>query len=151
MTSKCVADAVDFELRKMVGHLVRVTQQVHFSLWGGGIGEEHLTSPQFAILHVLSHDQPLDQRTLGERASLDRSTVTDIVGRLSERGLVKRTFDPGDARRRLVRLTERGCTIHSSAAAKADAINEQLLDAIDASERANLLRILNKILDHHQA
>lgn len=142
---------VDFELREMVGHLIRVTQQVHFSLWGDGIGEARLTSPQYAVLHVLAHEQPIDQRTLGDRASLDRSTVTDIVGRLVERGLVERTLDPQDARRRLVQLTRHGATVQRAAAVKAAEINEALLDALDESDRSNLLRILNKLLDHHEA
>jgi MarR family transcriptional regulator, temperature-dependent positive regulator of motility len=141
--------AADFELRDTVGHLIRVTQQVHFSLWGDGIGEDRLTSPQFAVLHVLAHQQPLDQRTVGDRASLDRSTVTDIVGRLVERGIVERTYDAADARRRLVRLTARGLMVHRAAAIRASAINESLLEAIDDGERDSLLRILNKILDHH--
>jgi DNA-binding MarR family transcriptional regulator len=139
----------DFELRDMVGHLIRVTQQVHFSLWGDGIGEDRLTSPQFAVLHVLAHQQPLDQRTVGDRASLDRSTVTDIVGRLVERGIVERTYDAADARRRLVQLTDHGLMVHRAAAIRASAINESLLEAIDDGERDSLLRILNKILDHH--
>lgn len=151
MTSEQTIAPVDFELRDMVGHLIRVTQQVHFSLWGEGIGEDRLTSPQFAVLHVLSHQQPLDQRTLGDRASLDRSTITDIVGRLVERGLLERTHDPADARRRLVRLTNRGLTVHREATTRANAINESLLEAIDEEERASLLGILNKILDHHDA
>jgi DNA-binding MarR family transcriptional regulator len=151
VTGEQAATHVDFELRDMVGHLIRVTQQVHFSLWGDGIGEDHLTSPQFAVLHVLARQQPLDQRTLGDRASLDRSTTTDVVGRLVERGIVERTYDPADARRRLVRLTSHGIAVHRAAAVRASAINESLLEAVDDEERDSLLRILNKILDHHNA
>jgi len=151
VTGEQTVAPVDYELRDMVGHLVRVTQQVHFSLWGDGIGEDRLTSPQFAVIHVLAHQQPLDQRTLGDRASLDRSSVTDIVGRLAERGILERTADPADARRRLVRLTDHGLKVQRAAAVKAKAVNESLLEAVDDGERESLLRILNKIIDHHDA
>ena len=75
----------------MVGFLIRVSQQVHYSLWNASDDVSGLTSPQFAVLHALAHQQPLDQTELGERASLDRSTLANIVTRLSARGFVART------------------------------------------------------------
>ena len=78
---------------------------MHYSLWHASDDVSGLTSPQFAVLHALAHQQPLDQTELGERASLDRSTLANIVTRLSARGFVARTRDAAGARRDLVALT----------------------------------------------
>ncbi len=142
---------LDFELRNTVGHLIRVSEQVHYSLWSKKISEIQLTSPQFAVLHVLADEQPLDQRTIGLRASLDRSTVADIVSRLVRRGLVESGSDPNDGRRKRITLSELGRKIHQSAAVSALEINESLLSPVTTSERLSLLTILNKIVQYHES
>ena len=140
----------DFELRSTVGHLIRVSQQVHYSLWSHKVSELRLTSPQFAVLHVLAHESPLDQRTIGLRSSLDRSTVADIVSRLTERGLLECSDDPDDGRRKRIILSMFGYQVHQSAAISALEINESLLSQISAADRMSLLRILNQIVQHHE-
>lgn len=142
---------VDFELRSTVGHLIRVSQQVHYSLWSSHDGDMQLTSPQFAILHVLAHEQPLDQRTLGLRSSLDRSTVADIVSRLTRRGLLECSVDPKDGRRKRVMLSEHGLKTHQLAAISALEINESLLAPVSAADSISLLRILNQIAKYHES
>lgn len=141
---------LDFELRSTVGHLIRVSQQVHYSLWSNKVGDIQLTSPQFAVIHVLAHEQPLDQRTIGLRSSLDRSTVADIVSRLTRRGLLEYRVDPDDGRRKLIMLTKFGYQIHKVAAVSALEINESFLSSISTADRLSLHRILNQIVQHHE-
>jgi DNA-binding MarR family transcriptional regulator len=88
------------------GHLVRRAQQRHTVAWNEEVGRT-LTAPQYAVLSVLgAHPEGVDQSTVGELASLDKSSTTDIVARLAKRGWVARTRDPADARRRLLSLTD---------------------------------------------
>ena len=47
-----------------------------------------ITSPQFAVLNALFLEPNIDQRTLGDRVALDRSTVAEIVARLTARKLI---------------------------------------------------------------
>lgn len=140
---------VDFDVKQMVGHLIRVSQQVHYALWLEMMSEEMLTSPQFAVLHALAHDGPLGQRELGDRASLDRSNVADVIARLQRRQLLGRSPDPFDARRKLVALTRTGRQVHDRAVPIANDINEALLAPLDEDEREQLVELLTKILDHH--
>ena len=128
-----------------------MSQQVHYSLWSKKIDDIQLTSPQFAVLHVLAHEQPLDQRTIGLRSSLDRSTVADIVSRLVGRGLLESSDDPNDGRRKRIMLTELGRQIHQSAAVSALEINESLLSPVSTSDRLTLLAILNQIVRYHES
>ena len=148
--AKKAAQPIDFELNNMVGYLIRVSQQVHSNLWAAGIGIDALTSPQFAVLHALAHEQPLDQRALGERASLDRSTVADVIARLDRRGLIARARDTDDSRRNLVVLTDEGRDVYKAAVKAAYEVNEDLLVSINDEDRATLVRVLNEILRNHR-
>lgn len=49
-----------------------------------------------------------DQQTVGEIIGLDKATTGGIVDRLVQRGQVERGADPGDLRRRVLFLTDKG-------------------------------------------
>jgi len=93
------------EVATAPGHLLRRAEQVHYSLWFEEFGSG-ITSPQYAIISTLVHTHaPLDQRTAGEIASLDKSSLADVVRRLEDRGWLTRVRDAEDGRRRLLQLT----------------------------------------------
>ena len=80
------------DLRRHPGHLIRRAQQVHYWLWNAEVSPE-VTSPQFAVLYALRAEKNIDQKTLGERVSLDRSTTARFAD-ASEHGKA-RDHDPG--------------------------------------------------------
>ena len=77
------------DLRRHPGHLIRRVQQVHDWLWNAEVSGT-VTSPQFAVLYALRAQQDIDQKTLGERVSLDRSTTAEVLTPLTARGLIRR-------------------------------------------------------------
>ncbi|HEX2647590.1 MAG TPA: MarR family transcriptional regulator, partial [Candidatus Dormibacteraeota bacterium] len=89
------------------GHLLRRAVQVMNLLWDEEVSHT-ITSPQFAALNALLREPNLDQRTLGQRVSLDRSTMAEVVSRLSSRGLIRTERDTRDGRRKTISLTAKG-------------------------------------------
>ncbi len=70
---------------------------------------ENLSSPQLQLLSVLKQNGGV--RTTGEiaRAMVKASqTMTGVVDRLEDQGLVERRYDRSDRRKVWVRLTEKG-------------------------------------------
>lgn len=106
-----------------------------------------ITSPQFAVLYALRAETDIDQRTLGRRVSLDRSTTTEVVTRLAARRLVQRLRDVHDRRRNLIRLTPRGEQMLKALVPRAIRMNRILVSALSPRERAELLRFLNVLVD----
>ena len=103
-----VADAPGPEdLMQHPGHLLRRALQVMNQLWEEEVSPS-ITSPQFAALNALYAGSRIDQRTLGERISLDRSTMAEVVSRLSARGLIRAERDARDGRRKTITLTGKG-------------------------------------------
>ncbi len=128
-----------------VGRLVRRAQQVHNRLWGKVVSEE-VTSPQFSVLLALATNPEADQRTIGRAASLDRSTVADVVDRMVRRGYLERRRDPGDQRRNLLRLSAAGHVLVEPLMARARQMNDSLLATLEEGERAEFLRLLTKFV-----
>ncbi len=67
-----------------------------------------LTSPQAVVLKAAATQHPLTTGELADRVSLSQATVTDILKRLEQRGLIERRRDTRDRRRVLVSVTQDG-------------------------------------------
>jgi MarR family transcriptional regulator, temperature-dependent positive regulator of motility len=134
------------DLRRHPGHLIRRAQQVHYWLWNAEVSPE-VTSPQFAVLYALRAEKNIDQKTLGERVSLDRSTTAEVVARLKARGMIQRIRDPRDARRNLLRLTAAGQRTAERLIPKAVRLNRLLVSVLSEREQAELVRMLNLVVD----
>src|SRR5438105_3256506 len=134
------------DLRRHPGHLIRRVQQVHEWLWNAQVSRE-VTSPQFAVLYALRAEQDIDQRTLGERVSLDRSTAAEVLKRLTARGLVSRLRDANDGRRNRLHLTSAGTRTVERLTPKAVRMNGILVSVLNDCEQTELLRMLNLVVD----
>ncbi|MFF9336524.1 MarR family winged helix-turn-helix transcriptional regulator [Streptomyces albogriseolus] len=128
------------------GHLARRLQQAHHLLWTTMVSEE-TTSPQFAVLNTLVAEPGLDQRTVGERVGLDRSTIAEVVGRLLRRGLLDKVRAPSDGRRSQLRVTDEGARLHRRLTVRTARMNQVLLAPLDPAERELFLDLIRRVAD----
>ncbi|MEU1852631.1 MarR family transcriptional regulator [Streptomyces sp. NPDC019990] len=128
------------------GHLARRLQQAHYLLWNAMVSEE-ITSPQFAVLNTLVAEPGLDQRTVGERVGLDRSTIAEVISRLSRRRLLDKVRDPQDGRRFLLRLTEEGVRTHRRLTVRTARMNQVFLAPLTAEERTVFFDLIRRVAD----
>ncbi|MFD0370421.1 MarR family winged helix-turn-helix transcriptional regulator [Streptomyces sp. NPDC059071] len=128
------------------GHLARRLQQAHHLLWTTMVSEE-ITSPQFGVLNALTAEPGLDQRTVGERVALDRSTIAEVVGRLIRRGLLDKVRDPADGRRFLLHLTPEGTRVHRKLTVRTARMNQIFLAPLSAEEQALFLSLIRRVSD----
>jgi DNA-binding MarR family transcriptional regulator len=75
-----------------------------------------LTYPQYLVMLVLWEQQETSVSQLGERLHLDSGTLTPLLKRLEQAGLLQRTRDPVDERRVRVTLTQAGQALRQRAA-----------------------------------
>ncbi|MEU6809851.1 MarR family transcriptional regulator [Streptomyces sp. NPDC046831] len=128
------------------GHLARRLQQAHYLLWNTMVSEE-ITSPQFAVLNTLVAEPGLDQRTVGERVGLDRSTIAEVVSRLGRRGLLDKVRDPQDGRRSLLRPTEEGQRTHRRLSVRTARMNQVFLAPLDPEEQTQFFDLIRRVAD----
>jgi DNA-binding MarR family transcriptional regulator len=134
------------DLSSHPGHLARRLQQAHYLLWNAMVSEE-ITSPQFAVLNALVAEPGLDQRTVGERVGLDRSTIAEVISRLGRRGLLDKVRDPQDGRRFLLRLTEDGTRTHRKLTVRTARMNQVFLAPLSGAEQAQFLDLIQRVSD----
>ena len=67
-----------------------------------------LTPTQFGVLEAILHKGPLSQRELSRKVLTSAGNMTDLVDKLEQRGLVRRTRQKADRRSVKVELTEAG-------------------------------------------
>ncbi|MDN3518250.1 MarR family transcriptional regulator [Aquisalimonas lutea] len=73
----------------------------HIKSWG-------LTPAQFDVLATLGNTEGMTFRELGHRTLIYKTTLTSIVDRLQEHGLVERHPSPRDRRSTIAALTDKG-------------------------------------------
>jgi DNA-binding MarR family transcriptional regulator len=134
------------DLNTHPGHLARRLQQAHYLLWNAMVSEE-ITSPQFAVLNALMAEPGLDQRTVGERVGLDRSTVAEVISRLTRRALLDKVRDPQDGRRFLLRLTDDGVRTHRRLAVRAARMSQVFLAPLSGAEQAVFFDLIRRVAD----
>jgi DNA-binding MarR family transcriptional regulator len=89
-----------------------------------------------------------DGATVGQNADLawvDRAEVSRAASTLEQRGLTARRPNEGDKRRPILHLTDSGWAEYRRLAEDRTAFHAELLADLDATERADLDRLLAKI------
>lgn len=131
-------------LQTTVGHLIRRAQQAHTALWNAELAGE-LTGPQYAVLSVLSRRGVLDQRSAGELASLDKSSMADVVARLQRSGWIFRDHSDHDGRRNDLTITAPARTALRGITPRAAIVQKLLLSALDHADQLAFLGQLSAV------
>lgn len=108
------------------------------------LDEIDLTYTQYIAMLVLWEEKEINVKALGKRLYLDSGTLTPVLKRLEQKGLISRQRDSRDERNLIVRLSEQGEALKE----KAVEIPYKMSGCVTLSEddAAQLYRILHKLL-----
>jgi DNA-binding MarR family transcriptional regulator len=95
-----------------------------------------LTYPQYLVMLVLWETSNLPVKTIGEKLDLDSGTLSPLLKRLEQAGLISRARDPKDERQVIISLTEKGIAMKCQLTTIMDAIGQAT--GCDMAEMANL-------------
>jgi DNA-binding MarR family transcriptional regulator len=102
----------------------------------------------FLALSVL-YDQPeLSQQSLCEALVTDPNNCVLLLNELESQGWVERRRDPADRRRHIVALTDAGREAYRRSILAREAVEDDVLGALDEDERQSLRRLLSKALGY---
>jgi DNA-binding MarR family transcriptional regulator len=93
-----------------------------------------------AALATVERCGPLTPSELADLERVARPTVTRVLTRLEEAGLISRTPDPADRRSTLVAVTPAGAALLDDARTRKDAFLSERLDGLSAADRGTLAR-----------
>jgi MarR family transcriptional regulator, temperature-dependent positive regulator of motility len=98
-----------------------------------------------ALSYVRDHDGG-PQQELAEALCMDANNVVLLLNELEDQAFVARRRDTADRRRHVVQLTPKGRSALEGAEHAQEEIEDEVLGALDAEERATLWRLLGRAL-----
>lgn len=104
-----------------------------------------LTYTQYIVMLVLWKEGKISMQELGNRLYLDSGTLTPLLVKLEEKGLVEKARNEKDVREIIVSVTDKGVGLKVQAREIPGKIGKCL--NISAIEAVQLKKILNKILE----
>lgn len=134
-------------ISSMPGHLLRRCQQIAVSVFLNECRTFDITPLQFSILSTLAQAGPLDQAGIGGYAALDRTTVSLVVRKLEQRGLVHRQVSEKDRRSRLITISPEGEALLHTVLPVVEAAQDRMLSPLTGAERQRLVGLLRKMAD----
>lgn len=101
---------------------------------GESVRQYGLTHAQFDIIATLGNTSGMSYKELGERTLITKGTLTGVIERLEQKGLVLRERSLEDKRSYFVRLTDRGDAVFRDVFPKVVAHGKQLFDGFSDAE-----------------
>ncbi len=98
-----------------------------------------------ALSYIADHDGA-PQQELGDVLCIDAKNVVLLLNELEDGGHLVRRRDPEDRRRHLVEITTTGRRALERARGQIEEIEDEVLHALDAEERATLSDLLTRAL-----
>ncbi|NOJ40951.1 MarR family winged helix-turn-helix transcriptional regulator [Bradyrhizobium australiense] len=133
---------------EMPGHLARRFQQIAVAVFLAEVEEAgfDLTPVQYAALAAIRTNPGVDQVTLAGLIAYDRTTITGVVDRLVQKGLLVRHASNRDRRARDLRVTEAGKRTLRGITPAVEAAQRIMLRGLTEKEGAELTRLLRKAI-----
>ena len=144
-------NATPARLRGMPSWLLGRTAMHAHRLVVEGLAAAGARGYHYRLLAALAEFGPASQAALGRRTGIDRSYVVEAVNELVDGGLVGRARDPDDRRRNVVTITPAGAEQLRRLDGVLAGVQDELFAPLSADERAQLARLLARVLEHHSA
>src|SRR5207248_10741242 len=132
----------------MPGHLARRFQQIAVAVFLAEVGDAgfDLTPVQYAALATIKANPGLDQVTLAGLIAYDRTTITGVIDRLVQKGLLVRHPSSRDRRARELQITDSGKRTLRGITPAVEAAQRTMLRGLTEKEGADLMRLLRKAI-----
>lgn len=136
------------DTQDMPGHLARRFQQIAVAVFLTEVEKQgyDLTPVQYAALVAVSTNPAIDQVTLAGLIAYDRTTITGVVDRLVQKGLVARQESSRDRRARELKITDAGRRTLRGMTPAVEAAQQILVRGLSDKEAKELVRLLQKAI-----
>ncbi len=133
-------------LDKSLGHLAARFSRVMLRRINAELSQRGfpITAEQYSFLIQLWDRNGLPQGVLADRTAKDKTTMARLVAGLESRGLIVRLPSPGDARERLVFLTDKGKALMDEATALARGVLAEAQQGIDEARLEQCRDVLRR-------
>jgi len=119
-----------YSLETSPAHLLHRAHQRAADVTAQALRAYSLTSRQYEVLLALKTDSAVTQSDLVRRTGIDRSTLADMLTRMSKRGLTVSKRTETDQRANLVTITDKGVRALEAVEPKVADAEQRMLDSL---------------------
>ncbi len=136
------------EMQDMPGHLARRFQQIAVAVFLAEVEAAgfDLTPVQYAALAAIAANPAIDQITLAGLIAYDRTTITGVIDRLAQKGLVVRRASARDRRSRELLITDEGRRTLEAITPAVEAAQRLMVRGLSEAEANELVRLMRKAI-----
>lgn len=132
-------------LAESPSHLMHRALQLALDIYAEELGSDGPTQRQFAVMEAVSVKEGLTQTDLVKATGIDRSTLADLVARMTTKGLLTRERSTLDARAKAVRLSAEGQALLDAARPKVEAADRRIMGLLPKAKRDGFLDLLSEL------
>ena len=116
-----------------------------FDANGHRLSGSDLTVAQANVIFTLGNTDGLTCKDIGDWTHITKGTLTGVVDRLENKGLVERWAVEGDGRKTIIALTRRGDRVFKKEFPRHLSYLKERFDLLGARDRDQAVRLLQKI------
>lgn len=105
----------------------------------------NLTPSQARVIFTIGGTDGMTCKDIGDITLITKGTLTGVIDRLEEKGLVERWSVEGDGRKTIVALTRRGERVYESEYPRHIAFLKEKFEKLGARDRKQAIALLEKI------
>ncbi len=115
--------------------------------WARMLAEHDLTPHHYGVLIALRQLRTSHQQRLADAIGVDPRNAVPVIDFLERRGLIARTTDTTDRRRRVIELTDAGLDVTEELERAADMVEAEMLDTLTPRQQTTLNQLLHKLYE----
>jgi DNA-binding MarR family transcriptional regulator len=112
---------------------------------GHRLSGSNLTVPQANVVFTLGNTDGMTCKDIGDWTHITKGTLTGVIDRLEQKGLVERWAVEGDGRKTIVALTRAGERVFEKEYPRHVAYLKDRFDMLSAGERNQAIKSLKKV------
>ena len=124
--------------------LAKAYQKAHAS-FKQKLAPFNITPVQQLVLAVLEEEEFLSPGEIAERVAMDNATLSGVLDRMGEAGMIRKGGNPADRRSIRVLLTPKAKKMSEELGAQRKAINEEITGKLSVEEKLLLKRMLRDL------
>ncbi len=132
---------------KCLIHLLHRASQLAEALFDRAAGGRVITARQLVVLNAIDDLENPSQTDICDASGIDRSTLAEIVKRLTTRRLISRKRSRTDARRYVLKLTPEGTALLTRFSPLLEQVNGEIAAILTTRQRNDLLATLTRLVE----
>lgn len=132
-------------MSETIGFLLNDSARLFRRAFNARTKDSGITALQWRLLSYLKRYEGVRQGPLAELIEVEPITLSRMVDRLAEAGLVERRADPTDRRAWRLYLTPRAADLLGEMREVAEALNEEAAEGLSAAEREQLAALVERV------